>query len=98
MLLLWLLLRFEDDKNVSSLYEDLWEENMTSERLTLQLYISEIVTLITEGIASSSWASKRKVISFIFTPCKFPFLFDDHKFHMVNTVALYVLCRQPKQL
>lgn len=47
---------------MSSLYEELWEENMTSERLTLQLYVSEIVTLITQGIASSSWASKRKVI------------------------------------
>ncbi|KAK9053492.1 hypothetical protein SSX86_030126 [Deinandra increscens subsp. villosa] len=54
------LSRFEDDKNVSRLYEELWEENMTSERLTLQLYLGEIVALITEGVASSSWASKRK--------------------------------------
>ncbi|KAF5778932.1 putative armadillo-like helical, proteasome component Ecm29 [Helianthus annuus] len=64
------LSRFEDDKNVSRLYEDLWEENMTSERLTLQLYIGEIVTLITEGIASSSWASKRKAAKAIVKLCE----------------------------
>ncbi|XP_076926250.1 uncharacterized protein LOC143589348 isoform X1 [Bidens hawaiensis] len=64
------LSRFEDDKNVSRLYEDLWEENMTSERLTLQLYASEIVTLITEGIASSSWASKKKAAKAIVKLCE----------------------------
>ncbi|KAI3814371.1 hypothetical protein L1987_19124 [Smallanthus sonchifolius] len=64
------LSRFEDDKNVSTLYEELWEENMTSERLTLQLYASEIVTLITEGIASSSWASKRKAAKAIVKLCE----------------------------
>lgn len=52
--------RFEDDKNVSSLYEELWEENMSSERVTLQLYLNEIVTLVDEGVTSSSWASKKK--------------------------------------
>ncbi|KAL8055609.1 hypothetical protein ABFX02_04G067300 [Erythranthe guttata] len=52
--------RFEDDKIISSLYEELWEENMSSERITLQLYLAEIVTLINEGIMSSSWASKKK--------------------------------------
>lgn len=64
------LSRFEDDKNVSSLYEELWEENMTSERLTLQLYVGEIVTLIIEGIASSSWASKRKAAKAIVKLCE----------------------------
>lgn len=64
------LSRFEDDKNVSSLYEELWEENMTSERLTLQLYVGEIVTLITEGIGSSSWASKRKAAKAIVKLCE----------------------------
>ena len=53
--------RFEDDKNVSTLYEELWEENMSSERVTLQLYLNEIVTLVDEGVTSSSWASKKKV-------------------------------------
>ncbi|KAL6564853.1 hypothetical protein OROMI_016303 [Orobanche minor] len=54
------LSRFEDDKTISSLYEELWEENMSSERITLQLYMGEIVTLINEGLLSSSWASKKK--------------------------------------
>ncbi|XP_058196346.1 uncharacterized protein LOC131312529 isoform X1 [Rhododendron vialii] len=52
--------RFEDDKSVSSLFAEFWEENMSSERITLQLYMGEIVVLICEGIMSSSWASKRK--------------------------------------
>ncbi|KAK6119824.1 hypothetical protein DH2020_046449 [Rehmannia glutinosa] len=52
--------RFEDDKIISSLYEELWDENMSSERITLQLYMGEIVTLINEGLLSSSWASKKK--------------------------------------
>ncbi|XP_052205851.1 uncharacterized protein LOC127810408 isoform X2 [Diospyros lotus] len=52
--------RFEDDKNVSTLFEELWEENMSSERVTLQLYLGEIVSLTNDGIMSSSWASKRK--------------------------------------
>ncbi|KAL6519030.1 hypothetical protein OROHE_017454 [Orobanche hederae] len=54
------LSRFEDDKTISRLYEELWEENMSSERITLQLYMGEIVTLINEGLLSSSWASKKK--------------------------------------
>ncbi|PWA36267.1 ARM repeat superfamily protein [Artemisia annua] len=63
------LSRFEEEKNVSSLYEELWEESMTSERVTLQLYASEIVALITEGTASSSWASKRKSAKAIIKLC-----------------------------
>ncbi|CAA3007764.1 proteasome-associated ECM29 homolog isoform X1 [Olea europaea subsp. europaea] len=54
------LSRFEDDEIISNLYEELWEENMPSERITLQLYLGEIVTLISEGIMSSSWATKKK--------------------------------------
>lgn len=52
--------RFEDDKTISSLYEDLWDENMSNERITLQLFLGEIADLINEGITSSSWASKKK--------------------------------------
>lgn len=55
-----MICRFEDDKTISNLYEELWEENMSSERITLQLYLEEIVTLINEGINSSSWSSKKK--------------------------------------
>ncbi|KAK6925530.1 Proteasome component Ecm29 [Dillenia turbinata] len=52
--------RFEDDKYVSGLYEEIWEESTSGERLTLQLYSSEIVSLANEGITSSSWASKKR--------------------------------------
>ncbi|KAK9123336.1 hypothetical protein Sjap_012938 [Stephania japonica] len=52
--------RFEDDKDVSSLFEELWEENTSTERVTLQLYLGEIVELLNEGITSPSWASKKK--------------------------------------
>ncbi|KAL5994756.1 hypothetical protein ACLOJK_024810 [Asimina triloba] len=51
---------FEGDKDVRALFEELWEENSSSERVTLQLYMSEIVSLLCDGIASSSWDSKRK--------------------------------------
>lgn len=57
-----ILCRFEDEKSVSCLYEEMWEENMSSERATLQLYLGEIVELISGGIMSSSWSSKRKVL------------------------------------
>nr|KJB35642.1 hypothetical protein B456_006G122400 [Gossypium raimondii] len=52
--------RFEDDKHVSGLFEELWEESTSGDRITLQLYMGEIVSLICDSIASSSWASKRK--------------------------------------
>ncbi|KAB2615279.1 proteasome-associated protein ECM29-like protein [Pyrus ussuriensis x Pyrus communis] len=52
--------RFEDDKVISSLFEELWEEHTSGERVALQLYLAEIVSLICEGIGSSSWASKKK--------------------------------------
>lgn len=53
--------RFGDDKDVKKLFDDLWEETTNSERATLQLYLAEIVSLLCEGIASSSWAVKKKV-------------------------------------
>lgn len=56
-----ILCRFEDDKKVSDLFEELWEEYTSGERTTLQLYLGEIVSLICEGMSSSSWTSKRKV-------------------------------------
>ncbi|XP_060667830.1 uncharacterized protein LOC107410333 isoform X2 [Ziziphus jujuba] len=54
------LSRFEDDKYVSGLFEELWEEHTSSERVALQLYLGEIVSLICESITSSSWSSKKK--------------------------------------
>uniref|UniRef100_A0A1S4A5C6 Proteasome-associated protein ECM29 homolog n=1 Tax=Nicotiana tabacum TaxID=4097 RepID=A0A1S4A5C6_TOBAC len=61
--------RFEDEKSVSGLYEEMWEENMSSERATLQLYLGEIVELISGGIMSSSWSSKRKAAQAISKLC-----------------------------
>ncbi|XP_075078275.1 uncharacterized protein LOC107799855 isoform X1 [Nicotiana tabacum] len=61
--------RFEDEKSVSCLYEEMWEENMSSERATLQLYLGEIVELISGGIMSSSWSSKRKAAQAISKLC-----------------------------
>ncbi|XP_077218029.1 ARM repeat superfamily protein isoform X2 [Tasmannia lanceolata] len=52
--------RFDDDKDVGGLFEELWEENTSSERITLQLYLAEIVSLLCDGIVSPSWASKKK--------------------------------------
>ncbi|CAN1830461.1 Proteasome adapter and scaffold protein ECM29 [Linum perenne] len=52
--------RFEDDKHISGIYEELWEDSTSGERVTLQLYLEEIVSLVSEGLASSSWAGKRK--------------------------------------
>lgn len=54
------LSRFDDDKDICTLYEELWEENSSVERVTLQLYLTEIVNLLCDSISSSSWASKRK--------------------------------------
>lgn len=61
--------RFEDEKSVSNLYEEMWEENMSSERVTLQLYLGEIVELISGGIMSSSWSSKRKAAQAVSKLC-----------------------------
>lgn len=65
--------RFEDDKQISSLFEEVWEDITSGERVTLQLFLQEIVNHICESITSSSWASKKKAIydlslaSFFFT-------------------------------
>ncbi|ERM99116.1 proteasome-associated protein ECM29 homolog isoform X2 [Amborella trichopoda] len=52
--------RFGDEKDVSSQFEELWEEIASSERITLELYLSEIVLLICNCLTSSSWPNKRK--------------------------------------
>ncbi|XP_020242083.1 proteasome-associated protein ECM29 homolog isoform X2 [Asparagus officinalis] len=54
------LSRFDDDKDINTLYEELWEDNSSTERVTLQLYLTEIVNLLSDSISSLSWASKRK--------------------------------------
>lgn len=52
--------RFEDDKHVSGLFEEVWEENTSGDNVTFQLYLGEMVSLITDSITSSSWSSKQK--------------------------------------
>lgn len=59
-----LCFRFDDDKDTSALYEELWEDIPTSERVTLTLYLPEIVSLLCDGVSLSSWAGKRKVQSY----------------------------------
>ncbi|MQL77614.1 hypothetical protein Taro_010025 [Colocasia esculenta] len=54
------LARFEDDQDISSRFEELWEETVGSESITLQLYLGEIVSLLCDCVTTSSWASKRK--------------------------------------
>ncbi|KAL0534244.1 hypothetical protein IC582_028532 [Cucumis melo] len=52
--------RFEDDKHVSGLFKELWEENTSGGRITLQLYLGEIVSFICNEVTASSWSSKKK--------------------------------------
>uniref|UniRef100_A0A0E0BNM0 Uncharacterized protein n=1 Tax=Oryza glumipatula TaxID=40148 RepID=A0A0E0BNM0_9ORYZ len=52
--------RFDDDKDIGALYGELWEDIPSSERVTLQLYLPEILSLLCDSMSSSSWAGKRK--------------------------------------
>ncbi|KAL6906048.1 hypothetical protein ACP4OV_003649 [Aristida adscensionis] len=61
--------RFEDDKDTSALYEELWEDIPSSERVTLTLYLPEIVSLLCDCMSLSSWAGKRKSAKAIKTLC-----------------------------
>eukprot|EP00257_Ricinus_communis_P019881 XP_015578984.1 proteasome adapter and scaffold protein ECM29 [Ricinus communis] len=62
--------RFDHDKSVAGLFEELWEDTTSGERITVQLYLGEIVSLICEGLASSSWARKRKSAQAISKLCE----------------------------
>eukprot|EP01018_Ginkgo_biloba_P028633 Gb_39359 [translate_table: standard] len=52
--------RFDDEKEVSTLFDEVWEENISSESVALQLYLPEIVSVLCDGMLSSSWANKKK--------------------------------------
>jgi proteasome component ECM29 len=52
---------FAYDKDISALYEELWEDIPSSERVTLGLYLPETVSLLGDCMSSSSWAGKKKV-------------------------------------
>jgi proteasome component ECM29 len=51
--------RFDEEKDISKRFEELWEEN-TSGGAALQVYMPEIVGFLKQGIASSSWSEKKK--------------------------------------
>ena len=52
---------FEDDKMVSTIFEEIWEENTSGQSVALQLYASDIIPLILKGLSSTSWTEKKKV-------------------------------------
>ncbi|KAJ7569419.1 hypothetical protein O6H91_01G077400 [Diphasiastrum complanatum] len=52
--------RFDDNKDVSSNFEEVWEENISSEVVAMQLYMPEIVDALCESLGSSSWKEKQK--------------------------------------
>lgn len=52
--------RFDEEKDVSSKFQEIWEEN-TSGGAALLLYMSEIMVFLKEGLPSSSWSQKKKV-------------------------------------
>lgn len=56
-----LVFRFDDDKTVSSMFEEIWEENTSGRGVALQLYASDIVPLAIKGLANTSWTDKKKV-------------------------------------
>mgnify|MGYP000462203081 CR=1 FL=1 len=56
-----MLFSFEDDKMVSTIFEEIWEENTSGQSVALQLYASDIIPLILKGLSSTSWTEKKKV-------------------------------------
>jgi proteasome component ECM29 len=53
--------KFDEEKDISSIFEEIWEDNISSTSVALGLYMPEIVTRLKEGIGSSSWPQKKKV-------------------------------------
>jgi hypothetical protein len=53
--------RFDEEKDISSIFEEIWEDNISSTSVALGLYMPEIVARLKEGIGSSSWPQKKKV-------------------------------------
>ncbi|CAM6051034.1 unnamed protein product [Sphagnum compactum] len=52
--------KFDEEKDISSIFEEIWEDNISSTSVALGLYMPEIVTRLKEGIGSSSWPQKKK--------------------------------------
>ena len=56
-----MLFSFEDDKMVTTIFEEIWEENTSGQSVALHLYASDIIPLILKGLSSTSWTEKKKV-------------------------------------
>ncbi|CAM6029521.1 unnamed protein product [Sphagnum balticum] len=52
--------KFDEEKDISSIFEEIWEDNISSTSVALGLYMPEIVARLKEGIGSSSWPQKKK--------------------------------------
>lgn len=52
--------RFDEEKDIAAIFEEVWEDNTSSASVTLTMYMPEIVKLLKEGIGSSSWTQKQK--------------------------------------
>lgn len=52
--------RFDGEKDIVALFEEIWEDNTSTGSVTLTMYMPEIVKLLIEGIGSSSWPQKQK--------------------------------------
>jgi hypothetical protein len=53
--------KFDEEKDISGIFEEIWEDNISSTSVALGLYMPEIVARLKEGIGSSSWPQKKKV-------------------------------------
>ncbi|MCO5551056.1 hypothetical protein L7F22_004553 [Adiantum nelumboides] len=52
--------RFDEDKTVSNIFEDIWEENTSGQSIAMQLYESEIVSIALKGLSNTSWTQKKR--------------------------------------
>ncbi|KAI5083342.1 hypothetical protein GOP47_0003085 [Adiantum capillus-veneris] len=53
--------RFDEDKTVSNMFEDIWDENTSGQSIAMQLYASEIIPLALKGLSNTSWTQKKNV-------------------------------------
>ncbi|KAI5083366.1 hypothetical protein GOP47_0003109 [Adiantum capillus-veneris] len=51
--------RFDEDKTVSNMFEDIWDENTSGQSIAMQLYASEIIPLALKGLSNTSWTQKK---------------------------------------
>eukprot|EP00798_Chlamydomonas_sp_ICE-L_P021409 gene21409-28366_t len=51
--------KMDDDSSAAAIWKEVWEEGVSSEAGAVRLYGSEIVGVLTEGLASSQWGRKK---------------------------------------